>query len=170
MSIIFSSCHDSDLPDKNNDFVPGDVIVGIKADISIDQVFELMNEEHVTIDRMSGFFNYSTLPNDSLTYVTNFLKNKPYLNKRGLTGGSAYVHKLDNVIIITEFFFEMDIAAQQDWMKTMQTLELKDLNGDTKNLLIKVDHGMEEHWANKFNDHPYVEWTHLNAYAEIELL
>src|SRR5688572_15967934 len=88
LSII--ACSDKDLALDERDFVLGDVVIGIKSTVSINSVFDLMNEKDVFIDKMNGFFNYSTFPNDSLPYVVNELKDKAYLNKRGFKGGSAF--------------------------------------------------------------------------------
>lgn len=79
------SCTNDEQPelyDQNEDFVPGHIIIGINSDVSIDQVFNLINEQGLFIDYMSGFYSYSTLPTDSISYVVNYLKNKPFKQKR----------------------------------------------------------------------------------------
>lgn len=144
------------------DFVPGDIAIGIKSTIAIDLVFDLMNEKEVLIEQMSGFFNYSTLPSDSLEYIKEILKSKPYTDRWGGKGGSAFISAVDGRLIVTEFFFNMDIPAQEDWISTMNQLELKDLGNDTKNLLITVTPGSEKFWLDVFKNHPYVKWVELN--------
>ena len=169
LTLFIIGCNDEDnLPIDDREFVPGDVIIGIKSTTSINSVFDLMNEREVTIDQMSGFFNYSTLPNDSLDYIINELKDKIYLNKRGFSGGSAFIHAIENRIIVTEFFFEMNMEAQQDWLTTMNILKLNDLGNDTKNLLIKVTPGTEKYWMQLFKIHPYVTWVELNHIGGFE--
>jgi hypothetical protein len=164
------SCDSDDSPEQaKRQFVPGDVSIGIKATTPIASVFDLMNDNDVFIDQMSGFFYYSALPTDSLDYVINQLKSKTYFNKRGFAGGSAYVHALDNRITVVQSFFEMDADAQQDWLTTIDELQLKDLGNDTRNLLIKVTPGTENFWMNTFKNHPEVTWVDLNWYGDIVL-
>lgn len=170
VATLLLSCDDNDVKkDKKSgdEYVPGDVIIGIKSDVSIDAVFDLMNEEGVTIDQMSGFFNFSTFPNDSLAYVIAQLKDKPYLNERGFSGGAAYISAVDHRITVTQFLFEMDVNAQQDWLTTLHLLKLEDLGNDTKNLLIKVEPGTEEQWINHFKEHPFVKWAEFNSYSDV---
>jgi hypothetical protein len=171
LASIFSACEDGVGPaaDKR-DFVRGDVIIGIKTDVSINAVFDLMNERDVTIDQMSGFFYYSTLSNDSLDYVIHTLQNKAYCNRGGFKGGSAYVHALDNRIVVTQIFFDMDLDAQQDWVSTIDKLKLHDLGNDTRNLVIEVNPGTEKFWMKKFKEHPYVKWAELNYIGGFEPL
>lgn len=169
LSLLVVGCNDEEnLLSNDQDFVPGDLIIGIKSTTSINSVFDLMNEKGVTIDEMSGFFNYSTLPNDSLDYINNELKDKVYLNKRGFNGGSAFISAIENRIIVTEFFFEMNTAAQQDWLTTMNVLKLNNLGNDTKNLVIKVTPGTEEYWIKIFKAHPDVTWVELNYIGAFE--
>jgi hypothetical protein len=169
LALVIIACNDEDnSPADVREFVPGDLIIGIKSTASISSVFDLMNEKGVTIDQMSGFFNYSTLPNDSLDYINNVLKDKVYLNKRGFSGGSGFISAVDNRLIVTELFFEMDIAAQQDWLATMDLLKLNDLGNDTKNLVIKVVPGTEEEWTQTFKAHPIVTWVELNYIGGFE--
>ena len=163
LSSLILSCDEND-PEKfeERDFVPGDIAIGIKSTVAIDLVFNLMNERGVFIEQMSGFFNYSRLPNDSLEYIKDILKSKPYTDRWGGYGGSAFISAVDNRLIVTEFFFNMDIPAQEDWLSTMNQLELKDLGNDTKNLLINVSPGTERYWMNVFKKHQYVKWVELN--------
>jgi hypothetical protein len=171
LTLFIVACHDEgNLPFDDLEFVPGDISIGIKSTTPINSVFDLMNENEVMIDQMSGFFNYSTLPNDSLDYINNELKDKIYLNKRGFSGGSAFISAVDHRIIVTEFFFEMDMEAQQDWLTTMNKLKLNDLGNDTKNLLIKVTPGTEKYWMQLFKKHPYVTWVELNYMGGFEPL
>lgn len=169
LAFITSCTNDPLSPDSDElEFVPGYVIIGINADVTIERVFGLINQHELSIDKMSGFFNYSTLPNDSLNFVTNYLKDKPYLNKRGFKGGSAFISKTDNRITVTEFLFEMDMSAQFDWLDTIDTLELKDLGNDTQNVTVLVDEGTEKFWASQFAEYPEVSWTELNWIVNIE--
>lgn len=168
LTILVISCNDERVDIEQRPFFPGDVIVGIKSSISIDMVFELMNEKGVLMDQMSGFYSYSLLPNDSLTFINNQLIAKSYLDKRGWSNQGGKI--VNNRIQVITFFFEMDLESQLDWLETIENLQLKDLRAETKNLLIKVRPGTEKEWVRIFKSHPYVKWAELNEYAQLELL
>ncbi len=170
LTLFVIACNDDNSPVDDRPFVPGDVIIGIKSTTSIGSAFDLMNEKGVIIDQMSGFFNYSTLPTDSLDYIINELRDKIYLNKRGFDGGSAFIHAIENRIVVTEFLFEMDLDAQQDWLATMDLLKLNDLGNDTKNVVIKVAPGTERDWIRLFKADLNVTWAELNYIGGFEPL
>lgn len=167
--VACSDEHLSPISDER-EFVPGYVIIGINADVTIERAFEIINQHDLSIDKMSGFFDYSTLPNDSLNYVINYLKDKPYLNKRGFTGGSAFISKVDNRITVTEFLFEMDMSAQLDWLDTRAALELEDLGNDTQSMTVLVEEGTEKRWVSEFEKYPEIQWVELNWIANTERL
>ena len=50
--VSLAACKDNNAPANKNDYAPGDVIIGIKSDIPINLVFDLMNEMGVFIDEM----------------------------------------------------------------------------------------------------------------------
>ena len=46
LTLFFISCEENEIKkDEEEKFVPGDVIIGIKSDIAIDLVFDLMNNK-----------------------------------------------------------------------------------------------------------------------------
>lgn len=164
------ACNDSNSSDDDAaEFVAGDVIIGIKPEVAISEVFAAMNNKEIFIDQMSGFYYYSTFPSDSLEYIKNNLKDKSYLNKNGFTGGSAFISP-ENRITVTQFYFEMNKANQEDWLDTMEALKLESLENDTRNILVKVSPGTEKVWMKFFRSQPYVKWVELNEYADIEPL
>lgn len=169
--LFLCSCKDelNNIHSDENEFEAGKVILGINKDVSIDRVFKIINREGLSIDQMSGFFNYSTLPNDSLDYVINYLKDKSYLTRRGFTGGSAFISRTEKSITVTEFLFNMDQDAQADWLKSIITLKLEDLGNDTQSVAVIVEDGTEKFWASEFNNIPEVKWAELNWFANIEL-
>lgn len=165
LTIFLTSCQKEELKNKERKFVPGDLIIGVKSTISIDKVFNLMNQNQLAIDQMSGFFSYSLLPNDSLGFINNQLISKSYLNQRGWSNQVGYI--ANDRILLTTFFFAMDKSSQIDWLKTAEKSKLVDLQTDTKNLLVKVAPGTEKEWMRYFESHPFVTWAELNEYAQI---
>ena len=51
VTILLAACDNRDNKTEEPIFVPGDLLIGIESDVSIDLVFDLMNEKGVTIDR-----------------------------------------------------------------------------------------------------------------------
>ena len=164
LSALLLGCEDDNTqpPVKKMEFVPGQVAIGIKSEITIDQVFDLMNEKEVFIEQMNGFFYYSTFSNDSLDYVREVLSTKEYTDGWGPDGGSASIFVTTNRITVTEFFFNMDLSAQEDWLLTLDQLHLEDLGNVAKDVMINVAPGTEKLWLEAFREHPYVEWVELN--------
>jgi hypothetical protein len=83
VTILLAACDNGDNKTEEPLFAPGTLLIEIESNISIDLVFDLMNEKEVAIDHMYGFHSYSLLPIDSLTFINNQLVTKSYLNKWG---------------------------------------------------------------------------------------
>jgi len=163
-TILFAACDNGDSKTEEPLFVSGDLLVGIKSNVSIDKVFDLMNEKGVAIDYLSGFSSYSLLPNDSLTFINAQLITKSYLNGPGWSNQVGKI--VNNRIQLNTIFFEMDLASQSDWLETIKKSQLEDLGSD-KYLFIKVKPGTEKEWINIFESHPYVRWAELNLYVTV---
>jgi len=156
-------------PAETADFVPGELLVGLKDGVPITRAFRLADSLSFDIKQMSGFFYNSGLPKDSVAYVKRVLLSKPYLNKKGFTGDAVYFNTVDNKIRITDFFFDMDVASQQDWISTMQQLQLTSLNA-AANMQLKVPIGSEKYWLTEVRKNSIVRWTELNGIGLIKLL
>jgi hypothetical protein len=171
LTLLFTYCKKNDITktDKQSDkYVPGDLIVGIKSDITIDKVFKLFNEYKISISEVDGYFYNTEFPNDSLNFIVNKIKDKPYLNKNGFHGGSAYISEVNPYIVfVTDIMFDMDSSAQADWTQTISNLKLIDYGNDTKNLLLKVPIGTEIYWQGILGKQEYIKWAELNYIVTI---
>ena len=159
-------------PEDAYPFVAGELAVGIKEGVPITRAFRLADSLNFTITSLEGFFYNSNLPQDSLTYVRKVLLSKPYLNKNGFSAGSIYTvyfNSDDAKIRITNSFFEMDAASQQDWRATMQQLQLQILPTTTAYVRLKVPVGEEKYWRTELRTSPLVKWTELNSIVPIQL-
>ena len=140
------------------------LIVSYPSDVSIDLVFDLMNEKGVAMDVMYGFYTYSLLPIDSLTFINNQLISKSYLNNWACSNQVGKV--VNNRIELNTMFFEMDLESKLDWLETIKKSQLEDLEVD-KLLFIKVTPGTEKEWKGVFESHPYVRSVELNLYVTV---
>ena len=154
-TILLAACDDGENKTEEPLFAPGNLLVGIKSNVSIDLVFDLMNEKGVAIDVMYGFYTYSLLPIDSLTFINNQLITKSYLNGRGWSNQVGKV--VNNRIELNTAFFEMDLESQLDWLETIKRSQLKDLGAINKLVVINVTPGTEKEWLEIFEPHPYVK-------------
>jgi hypothetical protein len=160
VTILFAACDNGDNKTEEPIFRPGDLLIGIKSDISIDLAFDLMNEKEIAIDVMYGFSTYSLLTIDSLTFINNQLIAKPYLNNGAYNNQVGKV--VDNRIELNTTFFEMDLASQLDWLETIKKSQLRDLEAIHKILVVRVEPGTEKEWKEIFESHPYVKSVSLN--------
>jgi len=160
VTILLASCDNGDNKTEEPLYARGDLLVGIKSNISIDKVFDLMNEKGVAIDVMYGFYTYSLLPIDSLTFINNQLVSKSYLNNWAYSNQVGKI--VDDRIELNTTFFEMDLEAQLDWLETIKKSQLKDLEAADKLLVIKVTPETEKEWVGIFERHPYVKSVSLN--------
>ena len=165
MTILLAACDNGDNKTEEPIFMPGDLLVGIKSDVSIDMVFDLMNEKGVAIDVMYGFDTYSLLPIDSLTFINNQLISKSYLNNLAYSNQVGKV--VNNRIELNTVLFEMNLESQLDWLETIKKSQLKDLEAINKLLVIKVAPGTEKEWREIFEPHPYVKSVSLNWYVKV---
>jgi hypothetical protein len=164
-TILLAACdHEENKPEEPL-FAPGKILVGIKSNVPIDLVFDLMNEKGVAIDVMYGFYTYSLLPIDSLTFINNQTIAKSYLNGRGRSNQVGKV--VNNRIELNTTFFEMDLVSQLDWLETIKKSQLNDLGAIHKLVVINVTPGTEKEWLEIFETHPYVKSVSLNLIIKV---
>lgn len=163
---LFSCSEDEDPQASTQQFIPGQIIIGIRPEVSIQEVFNLMNKRKALINNMKNFDTYSTLPADQLENVIETLKAKPYLNRPGFEGGNAYVTGSQQRILVNDDFFVMDEAAQKDWLQTEKMLELYTVPRENKYLVVSVKPGHERLLMSLFKAEPEVTYAELNLISE----
>lgn len=153
------------------DFVKGMVLVGIKDGTATAKAFRLADSLNLPITQMSGFFYRSGLPNDSVAYIKRVLLTKPYLNKKGFTGDAGVrVNAVTKQLEVVDFFFDMDLASQQDWLATMAQLQLSPLGNSTSYMVLQVPEGQEQLWLVRLSSNSLVKWVELNHIGQVQLL
>ena len=170
---ILSSCSNDNLETETQEFVPGEVIVGIKSGTNINTIFEFINQFDHKVDNVNSLTFTSDLRADSLQYVLDFLNQKTYTNDGIRWKVTGYLHYQTNQITIFPRLFEIDnVEYQDDWLISMKELELSekhniDLNSGV--ILFNVPIGKEIEWRNQFKKGNIVSWSKLNYIADIEL-
>jgi hypothetical protein len=149
-------------------FVKGEVIVGIDSTIAIEQVFNDINSDGLIIAEVSGYVYTTTIPADSIPYIKTILNSKKYIDT-GAFLASVVPNYQTQVVYNESVLWNMSIPNQQDFITTKNLLRMTDNFSSTKNMLLKVPTGQEEYWKNKFQTLSWVKWTELNFIAQINL-
>jgi len=159
--------------DLNIEFVPGELLIGIKSNVDIKSVFDLINESNFRVDKINSLTFNSDLPSDSLEYILNQLNSKSYTNDGLNWFTTGYLHNQTKEIRVFPKLFEMENTDfQSDWLKSMDELELKQRhhpNLPSGTFLTYVPEGSELEWQNHFQSKDIIKWCELNYIAQIRL-
>ena len=152
-------------------FEPGVVLVGFKNTVTMEEVFDYANNLHLPITEMFGFLFASPWPADSIPPMDTLLNTKPYI-KSNAFAASVWMNAVTNVLTVSNPYWNMDAASQQDWLKTKKALGLTPILGASNQLggyiLLKVPVGKEKRWVEDLKASPLISWTELNCYMDID--
>ena len=167
LSVALCACED----ESNNDsceFEPETVLIGTKANVSLDESFELINEAGLTIRQVSGIKYVSAIGSDSIDYIIQTLNEKNYINAHGfgaVKGGSVYIHYLTGELCVLTHLWDMTPANQQDWTETIVELRLTEIPKN-KSFNLQVAPITEKWWVKEFLKKESIEYAELNCYFE----
>lgn len=169
-TLILLGC-EKDSFENSQEFVPTDVLVKIKGYYTIDKVFDFINTFDHDVENIHSQVYTSSLPSDSLQYVLDYLNEKPYTNDGLNWFVNGYSHYQTNTITIFPRLFDIkNTEYQNDWLKSMEILELNEqTEGETSGCIIyfHVPEGKEKEWEHKFEEYEFVEWAELNYITDI---
>ena len=169
---LLSSCTNDDSETNTQEFVPGEVLVGIKSGTDINDLFNFINLFDHQVDNVNSLTFISDLPSDNLQYVLDFLNDKTYTNDGIDWFVTGYLHHQTNQITIFPRLFGMEnIEYQNDWLYSMNELELNEkhnlqLNSGIIHFYVPV--GKELEWKDQFENYNIVDWTELNYFLDID--
>lgn len=156
----------------SDDFVPGEVIVGINSGTEITELFTFINRFDHKVDNVNSLTFVSDLPSDSLQYVLTFLNDKTYTNDRTRWFVTGYLHSQTSQITIFPRLFGIEnLEYQSDWLISMDSLALKEQHNAGLNsgiILFNVPDGQERKWKREFEKFEIVDWADLNYLGGIE--
>lgn len=168
LAALFVTCS-KDPEIKENKFVPGDLIVGIKADADLKTVLDVFNQLNFEIKQMQGFYYSINLPADSLAPLLNYLNSKPYINIPDAWKAYAFYVPSEKVIKICSGFFNMSKIAQYDLLNTIQQKHWIDRHEDYKYIFLKIPVGTERYWENELLKYPFIKWSELNVLSSVSI-
>lgn len=164
--LSFTACKKKE---SNPDFVPGDLAVGFHDTTQIQTAFDLMNKNGLSVESVVGFTYSSPYPVDSVSGLIGFLNQKAYINRTGwgAAAGNVYYYEKIKAVFIGCRLFDMNLANQEDFIKTLSEKQMDDLNGKTKYFLLKVTIGQEQYWLDELSKAGCIKWAELNKYAHV---
>lgn len=171
--IFLASCSNNDSEMDTREFVQGEVLVGIKSGTDISDLFNFINQFDHQVNNVNSLTFTSNLAADNLQYVLDVLNEKTYTNDGIRWFVTGYLHYQTNQITIFPMLFGINnIAYQNDWLNSMNELELNEkhfteLNSGIIHFYVPV--GQEIKWKNQFASYDIVDWAELNYIADIEL-
>ena len=169
--LVFISCQKESTErrlDSDVKFVPTDVIIKTKGFYTIDKVFEFINSFDHKVESITYGFYTSTLPIDSLKYVLDYLKLKPYTHNGERGYATGYV--TNEIIIFPKLFNMENKGFQADWLHSMEVLKLAektDMEVSGNTIFFHVPIGKEKEWVEKFKKFDFVEWAELNYIFQV---
>ncbi len=167
---ILSSCSKDNVDIQ--EFVLGEVSVGIKSGTNINAIFDFINQFDHSVDNINSLTFTSDLPSNNLQNILDNLNAKIYTNGGVNWLVTGYLHYQSNQITIFPRLFGIDnIEYQNDWLTSMNELELNEkhnieLNSGIIRFIVPI--GKELEWKNQFENFNIVDWAKLNYIADIE--
>lgn len=168
---ILSSCSNDNTDEDIKEFIPEEVLVGIKSGTDINKVFDFVNQFDHKVKNIKALTFTSDLPPDSLQYVLRTLNEKTYTNDGTNWFVTGYLQYQTNQITVFPKLFGMDnVDYQNDWLSSMEEFELREKHNIELNsgiIHFYVPKGKELEWENRFKNYDIVEWAELNYISEI---
>jgi hypothetical protein len=158
---LFSCKKSSNNNGSCSNYVKGTLAVGLTNNAPLKDVFNYFNNYNLPITEIFDY-SFSCPPNTDSLALQRYLETKPYFDSLGFV--SVYDMDPTGALTVNATFFNMDTANQNDWLKTMDSIGLKELPGDT--LLcafINVPVGKETYWLNKLQNNGVVTWSELDC-------
>jgi hypothetical protein len=159
-TLLLSSCSDSN--DDYYEYEPGTVFMAFKAETSLRDAVNFLNERVVAYQDFQTIYSISSLPADSLEFVRTKLAIKPYL----MNGASAVWISYDGSIWVNQVFIKWDLESLNDWVNTCDELKLKyttDTAVLSATLTLKVKPGTENTWVIRATQDSRVRWAQLKC-------
>lgn len=165
-SLLMLSCQSDDAAPQA-EYVPTNVIVGLKQGITTQQLINFINARGLSADYINYMKYKSALPATELEYAREYFNNQPFMSPNW--GVYAYIDPQDNVMRLLPHLSAMHLpACQSALMQTIETLQLADEPTETAPvILFTVPAGKEMEWRTRFLEMEEVAWADLNWYAEI---
>ena len=157
--LILLACRSSDDSDTQ-DYVQGEIILGIGNLLPADSVFAIVNYYNHDLINAGPFFFKSPFSKDSLASLTNAILSKNYLSYHGFP---PVYDTSRSQIAVNCYFVNLDKNDQIDWHALITRFQMDTLAYDVpKVALVRVPDGKEKYWIDKYENRPHVLFAELN--------
>lgn len=129
---------------------------------NIDNVFDFINSLELNVKQIEyGTYLSSMAANaDTLQYIINNLKAKPYTTDSWVTG---HLHWYDaNLVVFLNLYDMKRTDYQSDWVETMNEYKLENyMSGPEHVIVFHIPEGTGEQWVESFTGYDFVHWAEL---------
>jgi hypothetical protein len=153
--LLLTACQEND--DPRVEYAPGEIQLGLSNNLSVSEMFDLINQNNLALAELEMDYIYSTLPTENIPHIVEVMQSKLYVT---YFSEMDIVAKFGNspegsLVIFMRPLTDLTIDNQQDWLETMEELQLtnSELGG---RLLVRVTPGTEQYWINTFKSNPNV--------------
>ena len=129
----------------------------------IDNVFGFINSLDFDVKEIQGGTYLSSMPanTDTLQYVINNLKAKPYTTDSWVTGHLNWYSA--NFVIFLNLYDMKNTDYQVDWKETMREYKLENYISGPKHIIaFYIPEGTGEQWKANFTNYNFVDWAELS--------
>jgi hypothetical protein len=145
------------------DHVSGEVIIGLKENVSLEEVADyILSFKNISIYNIVSFEYYSSLPKESMDSLKTALGSKPYIYSGDLR--VSYIDSLSK-IKIDLWIVNFGVDARKDWEITKEQFLLTHQPYSYQVGLLKVEYGKEEEWVNILSQSNLFSFVELNVIA-----
>jgi hypothetical protein len=154
--LILAACSEEKEPAP--EYSPGLIRINV-SNLPANEVFDLVNGYSLIIEEIDFQLMYTPFTSDSIPFLVLELGSKayfPFFSENQITTGFSNPSP-DGLTIIT-LLNDMTLANQQDWLQTMDKLQLQESNMG-RLLIVSVPVGTEQEWINILKADPNIEYA-----------
>lgn len=129
----------------------------------IDTVFEFINSLNLAVKEIQGgtYLSSMTATTETLQYIINKLKAKPYTTDSWVTGHLNWYN--ENITVFIRLYDMKNTIHQTDWIETMSEYKLQNYTNGTKHIIaFHIPEGTGEEWETVFTAYDFVDWAELS--------
>ena len=158
-------CSNKDIPNNSEkpllDYVPGDVAIGLKDNVSLEEVANyIYSFKNISINQIVAFQYYSDLPKERMETIKFSLESKTYIWNG--TVRTSYIDSLSKIMV--EFWVgKFNYEDRKDWESSKELFLLTHSPYHYQVGLLKVEIGKEEEWIQILSKSGLFSFVELNG-------
>ena len=163
--LFITSCSKTNtktIPDPNaQNSTEVNLAIGVKDGTDLSVLFNKINELKFDIKQMSGFHYFSNATKSENQNLIDYFNTKSYINIGAwkATPYSVYFFDNEGKTRVLNILHNINSINQKDWIKTVDSLSLTDMNDGFKVVSLAVPIGEEDYWKEKMKEYSFVKWT-----------